>query len=164
MNKFDFLEALGESKNGFIDANLSGDDKEVIIILDILVARQLMSEKFKNELIELYLNKKINYKNLEQNISKSIKLYQNVELKVLSIDESAFNLKDDTMEYVGIIPKMLGQNEIINLNSGMVSYNFAKILCQRLQFRKIKLGEIIALSDCFDFNVYRIFNFEQLTK
>ncbi len=164
MKKFEFLDILGESKNSFIDANLSSDEKEIIIFLDILVARQLMSEQFKNELIELYLNKKINFKSLEDNISKSIILYQNVELKVISIDESAFNLKDDTLEYVGIIPKMPGHNEIININSGKVSYNFAKILCQRLQFRKIKLGEIIALSDCFDFNVYRIFDFEQLTK
>ena len=89
-------------------------------------------------------------------------LYQNVELKVLSIDESAFNIKNDTLEYVGEIPKMPGQNEIINPNSGMVSYTFAKVLCQRLQFRKIRLGEIISLSDCLDFKVYRIFNFEQL--
>jgi hypothetical protein len=163
MNNFDFLDSLGESKNNFREVNIGKDKNEIVVLLDTLIARQLMSEDFKNELLDLYLNNKIDRNKLEQNIEKSIKTYQSVELQVLSVDETAFKHKDDTLEYVGTIPKMPGQKDIINPNSGKVSYNFANVLCQRLKYRNIKLGEIIALSDCLDFKVWRIFDFKQLS-
>jgi hypothetical protein len=60
--------------------------------------------------------------------------------------------------------KQENKHSNISIECGKTTYTFAKVLCHRLQFRKIRLGEIISLSDCLDFKVYRIFNFEQLNK
>ena len=59
---------------------------------------------------------------------------------------------------------MPNDSSILSTNRGKVSYLFATELFNHLKGRRIKLGEIIALSDSLDFKVLKIFNVEQLNK
>lgn len=164
MGAFDFLNNLGESKDSFKKTNLENIIKEKIEFMEILINRNLMQEDFKNELIEKYLNKKLSIDEVSMYIQKSINLHNEIELKLKSIDEDEFKLKNDSLEYIGAIDKMPDDTAIIGPNRGKVSYNFVVSLFNHLKGRRLKLGEIIKLSDVLDFKLMKVFNFEQVTK
>jgi hypothetical protein len=159
-----FLDELGESKNEYEDAKLNLSDKMLIEYLDILVERNQMMEDFKSEILNLYLNKKISKKLLFENINNSISAANKIVLKILSLDDSVFKLKNEEYEYIGAIPKLPNSFFDINPNSGKVSYSFAMMLVSKLKERNITLGEIISLSDCLDFKVARIVNWERISE
>jgi hypothetical protein len=164
MENFDFLNSIGESKNNFKDINVNKDLKKIIEYLEILRNRNLMNEDFKNEVLDLLVNEKISNEIFYREIQKSIDAFKEIELKILSVDESVFKLKNDELEYIGAIDRMPNDSYILSPNRGKVSYSFAKELFKQLKGRRIKLGELISMSDSLDFKVIKIFNVEQLTK
>lgn len=164
MKNFDFLNNLGESKNNFNSLNVNKILKNKIEYLDILRNRNLMMEDFKNEILDLLLNKNISDDIFIREVKKSIDAHNEIELKLLSLDESEFKLKNDDLEYIGAIDRMPDDTCFLSPNRGKVSYSFAKKLFDHLKGRRIKLKEIIALSDSLDFKILKIFNVEQITK
>ena len=164
MENFDFLNDIGESKNNFKTLNVGKKLKNKIEFLEILINRNLMMEDFKNEILDLLINKKISDEIFFREVRKSITNFNEVELKLLSIDESEFKFKNDELEYIGAIDRMPDDSYILSSNRGKVSYSFAKELFNHLKGRRIKLREIIAMSDSLDFKVIKVFNVEQLTK
>jgi hypothetical protein len=164
MENFDFLNSIGESKDNFKNFNVNKDLKKIIEYLEILRNRNLMNEAFKNEVLDLIVNKKISNQIFYREVQKSIDAFKEMELKILSVDESVFKLKNDELEYIGTIDRMPNDSYILSPNRGKVSYTFAKELFNQLKGKKIKLGELISMSDSLDFKVLKIFNVEQLTK
>jgi hypothetical protein len=164
MENFDFLNSIGENKSNFKNFNINKDLSKIVEYLEILRNRNLMNEEFKNEIIDLLVNKKITLEIFFREVQKSIDTYNEVELKIISIDESEFKIKNDELEYIGAIDRMPNDNTILNSNRGKVSYSFSKELFNHLKGRRIKLKEIIAMSDSLDFKVLKIFNVEQKTK
>ena len=63
-----------------------------------------------------------------------------MELKILSVDESVFKLKNDVLEYIGAIDRMPNDSYILSPNRGKVSYSFAKELFKQLFLSVVKLG------------------------
>jgi hypothetical protein len=164
MDNFDFLNNIGESKNNFKDINVNKDLKKIIEYLEILRNRNLMNEDFKNEVLDLLVNKKISIEIFYREIQKSIDAFKEIELKILSVDESVFKLKNEELEYIGAIDRMPNDSYILSPNRGKVSFSFANELYKQLKGRRMKLGELISMSDSLDFKVIKIFNVEQLTK
>ena len=164
MKNFDFLNNMGESIDNFKFLNVNKDLKNKIEYLEILRNRNLMNESFKNEVLDLLVNKKISNEIFYREVQKSIDAFKEMELKILSVDESVFKLKNDVLEYIGAIDRIPNDSYILSPNRGKVSYSFAKELFNQLKGRKIKLGELISMSDSLDFKVLKIFNVEQLTK
>ena len=119
---------------------------------------------FKNEILDLIVNKNISDEIFIREVQKSIDAFKEMELKILSVDESVFKLKNDVLEYIGAIDRMPNDSYILSPNRGKVSYSFAKELYNQLKGRRIGLGELISMSDSLDFKVLKIFNVEQLTK
>lgn len=164
MENFDFLNSIGESKDNFEFLNINKDLKNKIEFLEILRNRNLMMEDFKNEILDLLVNKNISDEIFIREVQKSIDAFKEIELKILSVDESVFKLKNDVLEYIGAIDRIPNDSYILSPNRGKVSYSFAKELFNQLKGRRIKLGELISMSDSLDFKVLKIFNVEQLTK
>jgi hypothetical protein len=164
MENYDFLNSIGENENNFKNLNVNKDLKNIIQYLEILGNRNLMNEEFKSEIIDLLINKKITFEIFFREVQKSIDTYNEVELKIISIDESEFKIKNDELEYIGAIDRMPNDTSILNSNRGKVSYSFAKELFNHIKGKRIKLKEIIALSDALDFKVLKIFNVEQKNK
>ncbi len=164
MENFDFLNSIGESKDNFEFLNVNKDLKNKIEFLEILRNRNLMMEDFKNEILDLLVNKNISDEIFIREVQKSIDAFKEMELKILSVDESVFKLKNDVLEYIGAIDRMPNDSYILSPNRGKVSYSFAKELFNQLKGRRIRLGELISMSDSLDFKVLKIFNVEQLTK
>ena len=164
MENFDFLNSIGESKDNFEFLNVNKDLKNKIEFLEILRNRNLMMEDFKNEILDLLVNKNISDEIFIREVQKSIDAFKEMELKILSVDESVFKLKNDVFEYIGAIDRMPNDSYILSPNRGKVSYSFAKELFNQLKGRRIRLGELISMSDSLDFKVLKIFNVEQLTK
>lgn len=164
MKNFDFLNSIGESKDNFEFLNVNRDLKNKIEFLEILRNRNLMMEDFKNEILDLLVNKNISDEIFIREVQKSIVAFKEIELKILSVDESVFKLKNDVLEYIGAIDRIPNDSYILSPNRGKVSYSFAKELFNQLKGRRIKLGELISMSDSLDFKVLKIFNVEQLTK
>ena len=160
--KWSFLDKLGEPKESYTEIKVGGNDLRVAEYLDILVARNQMMQDFKDEILNLYLSKKISISTLNSNIATSVNAHNGLKIKVLSIDETAFKERGDKLEYVGAIPKLPENKQTLNPSSGKVSYNFAKMLCDKLSERVMLLGEIIQLSDILDFKVLRIINLQRL--
>jgi hypothetical protein len=161
MGKFDFLNDMGESKKNYhiIKTSKSFDDK--IKYIEILQNRNLIQEKFKNELISLYLNKKISDFDFDQNIQKSIRIHEKAELKIISIDEDMFKLKNEQKEYVGAIDRIPDNKSNNLLEYGKVSYLFVKELFNDLKLKTLTLKEINNLSDSLGFSLLKVFNVEQ---
>ena len=164
MINFDFLNNLGESKSNFKKLNVNKDLTKKIEYLEILRNRNLMMEDFKNEILDLLVNKNISDEIFFREVQKSIDAHNEIELKILSLDESEFKLKNHEPEYIGSIDRMPNDSSILSNNRGKVSYLFALELFNHLKGRRIKLGEIITMSDSLDFKVLKIFNVEQLNK
>ena len=164
MENFDFLNSIGESKDNFEFLNVNKDLKNKIEFLEILRNRNLMMEDFKNEILDLLVNKNISDEIFIREVQKSIDAFKEMELKILSVDESVFKLKNDVLEYIGAIDRMPNDSYILSPNRGKVSYSFAKELFNQLKGRRIRLGELISMSVSLDFKVLKIFNVEQLTK
>ena len=61
MGKFDFLENMGESKSNFTIKPSTKSENEKISLLEILKSRNLIGAEFKDELISLLVNKKIDF-------------------------------------------------------------------------------------------------------
>ena len=161
MGKFDFLSKLGMSKSDYIVVEVEKDIKDKMLFLEILSSRSLMPEKFKKELIDFYLNKTLSEENFLVNVQKIIRLSEMVELKVLSVDEDLFKLKNDKPEYIGTIDRMPDDKIQLLPNTGKVSYSFIKQLYEHLKHRSITIKEINALSDLLDFDFQKVFHLEQ---
>jgi len=164
MGNFDFLNSIGESEDNFKNFNVNKDLKKIIEYLEILRNRNLMNEDFKNEVLDLLVNKNISNEIFYREVQKSINAFKEMELKILLVDESVFKLKNDELEYIGAIDRMPNDSYILSPNRGKVSYSFAKELFKQLKGRRIKLGELILMSDSLDFKVLKIFIVEQITK
>ena len=164
MKNFDFLNNIGESVNNFKKVKVNNDLTKKVEYLEILRNRNLMMEDFKNEILDLLVNKNISDEIFIREVQKSIDAFKEMELKILSVDESVFKLKNDVLEYIGAIDRMPNDSYILSPNRGKVSYSFAKELFNQLKGRRIRLGELISMSDSLDFKVLKIFNVEQLTK
>ena len=106
MENFDFLNSIGESKDNFEFLNVNKDLKNKIEFLEILRNRNLMMEDFKNEILDLLVNKNISDEIFIREVQKSIDAFKEMELKILSVDESVFKLKNDVLEYIGAIDRM----------------------------------------------------------
>jgi hypothetical protein len=163
MSNFDFLDSLGESASNFKSIETSRDDAKLISLLQILVSRGLMMEEFKNELLDLYLNKKINLNVVFQNIEKSIQAHEAIEYKLIGIDKSLFKKFDSSKEYVGAIDRLPNDESKLNSDRGKVSFQFAEILLEHLKGRVMNIKLMNNLCDALDFNVKVIFNKEILT-
>lgn len=163
MGVFDFLDNIGESKSNFRDVKSNSDLDSKVQYLEILQSRNLLMEDFKNDLIQKYINKEIDEKLFKSNVEKSVKLHNEIELELLSVDDNEFKLKNDELEYIGAIDKISVDSEHENPNRGMVSYNFVKYLFNQLKRKNIKLKEINDLSDVLDFKLLKVFNVKQIT-
>lgn len=164
MGSFDFLDNMGEPKSNFFKINTPKGIDDKIKYLEILKNRNLVMEEFGSELIELLLKKKINEEVFFNNVNKSIKLHNQIVLKIIGIDEGEFKFKNNVLEYVGAIDRMTDDKSTLNTNRGKVSYDFAKSLFEHLKGRRLKLEEINLLSDILDFKILKIFHVEQETK
>jgi hypothetical protein len=161
MGKFDFLSKLGMSKSDYIVVEVENDIKDKMLFLEILLNRNLMQNKFKEEVIDLYFNKKLGEENFLSNVQKSIRVAEKVEFKILSVDEDLFKLKNDKPEFIGTIPRMPGDKTQLLPNTGKVSYTFIKQIYEHFKHRTITLKEINALSDLLDFDFQQVFHMEQ---
>ena len=163
MGIFDFLDNIGESKNKFKEVKSNSDLDTKVQYLEILQSRNLLMEDFKNDLIQKYINKEIDDKLFKSNVEKSVKLHNEIELELLSVDDDEFKLKNDELEYIGVIDRIQNNSESENPNRGMVSYNFVKSLFNQLNRKNITLKEINDLSDILEFKVLKVFNVKQIT-
>ena len=145
MGIFDFLDNIGESKNKFKEVKSNSDLDTKVQYLEILQSRNLLMEDFKS------------------NVEKSVKLHNEIELELLSVDDEEFKLKNDELEYIGVIDRIQNNSESENPNRGMVSYNFVKSLFNQLNRKNITLKEINDLSDILEFKVLKVFNVKQIT-
>jgi hypothetical protein len=161
MGMFDFLDNIGDSKANYKTIDVGKNLKNKIEYLELLQNRNLIMGQFKDELLELYQNKKLSDEQFYFNVNKSISLHEKVELKFISLDDNMFKLKNDTFEYVGRLDKMTDSKSSINKNSGCVSYSFASQLNQHLKNKILSIKQINDLSDILDFKVLKIFNTEQ---
>lgn len=164
MSNFDFLDKLGESASNFNVANISKNQTQLVSFLEILVSRGLMMENFKSELLNLFLNKKINTTGLSQNIEKSIQAHESIEYKLTEVDKSMFKKFDTTKEYVGAIDRLPNDFSKLNADRGKVSFQFAEFLFEHLKGRVMNIKLMNNLCDALDFDVKSIFNKEILTK
>jgi len=164
MGLFDFLNDLGESKSKFNVIKTNENENSLITYLEIIVSRGLMMDDFKSELINLYFNKKINEKVLNDNIEKSINVHEAIEYKLTSIDESMFKKRDNTKEYVGAIDRLPNDKTQLNSERGKISYVFAVSLLEHLKGRIMNVRLMNHLSDALDCNVKSIYNKEILTE
>ena len=164
MGVFDFLNDLGESKSNFNIRKTNKEEDNIVAYLEILQNRGLMMEEFKNELLTLYLNKKIDNKAFHENINKSVKAHQNIEFKLTSIDESMFKLKDNRKEYIGSIDRL--PEDLIKPNSetGKISYEFSISLFEHLKGKILNVKILNLLCDTLDCNIKTIYNKEYLTE
>lgn len=161
MGTFDFLDNIGDSKNKYDEVYVDNSIKPQIDLLEILQNRNLMLEDFKNEILSLFINKKINKELLYQNIRKSIDAHEKIKIKIISVDENEFKNKNDTLEYIGAIDRM--PNDIFYTNNkerGKVSYNFAISLYEHLKGRILTIKEVCDLSDALDFKILKVYNIE----
>jgi hypothetical protein len=163
MSNFDFLDSLGESASNFKSIETSRDDNKLISLLQILESRGLMMEEFKNELLDLYLNKKINLKGVLHNIDRSIKAHEAIEYKLIGVDKSLFKKFDSSKEYVGAIDRLPNDEYKLNADRGKVSFHFAELLLEHLKGRVMNIKLMNNLCDALDFNVKVIFDKEFLT-
>ena len=161
MGKFDFLNKIGESKSNYEVVNVEKDIKDKMLYLEILVNRNLMQSEFKEQLVDYYINKKITESKFFENVQKSILTLEKAELKIISVDEDMFKLKNGEPEFVGTIDRMPEDKAQVLPNSGKVSYLFIKQLFEHLKHRTMTLKEINALSDLLDFKFLKVFNTEQ---
>jgi len=164
MGILDFLDGLGQSADNFKEVKVDSYLQSRISFMEILVNRGVMSDDFKNALIEKYISDKWSKDTLESNIKKSIDGYEAVKLKFISVDVDVFKLKNDTPEYVGEIDKMPNEPPIYNPNSGKMSYNFALSLFEHLKNKEISLKEVNYLSDALDVEIQRVYIKEVLTE
>lgn len=160
MGDFDFLDNIGESKGLFKKVKVSNKIEEAVKYLEILQNRNLMGEDFKNDLLELMVNKKANSEVILGNINKSIEAHEKIKLKILSIDEEMFKSKNDQLEYVGAIDRMPNDATQLLPNRGKVSYLLVQQIFNVLKNRTVTIKEIINLSDILDFKVLAVFNVE----
>lgn len=163
MGILDFFDGLGESADKFKQVKVDSYLQSRISFMEILVNRGVMSDDFKNELIEKYISDKLSKDTFEFNIKRSIDAYEAVKLKFTSVDVDIFKLKNDTLEYVGEIDKMPNEPPIYNPNSGKMSYNFALLLFEHLKNKEISFKEVNYLSDALDVKIQRVYNKELLT-
>ena len=163
MGVFDFLNDLGESKSNFNIRKTNKEEDEIVAYLEILQNRGLMMENFKNELLTLFLNKKIDKKAFHENINKSVNAHENIEFKLTSIDESMFKLKDKQKEYIGSIDRLPEDLIKPNSESGKISYDFSLSLFEQLKGRIINVKMMNSLCDALDCNIKSIYNKEFLT-
>lgn len=163
MGLLDFMDGLGEQANKFKKVKIDSYLEQRIPFMEILVNRGVMSEDFKNELIEKYIKEKWTKETLETNIQKSINIYESIKLKLVSVDDEIFKHKNDTQEYVGEIDKMPNDPSIYNSNSGKISYNFALSLLDHLKNKEFSLKEINYLSDALDVKIQSVYNKEVIT-
>lgn len=164
MSNFDFLDSLGESASSFKIIETSRDDAKVVSLLQILVNRGLMMEDFKNELLDLYLKKKINSNGVFKNIEKSIQAHESIEYKLIEVDKSMFKNFDTTKEYVGAINRLPSDISKLNADRGKVSFQFAEFLFEHLKGRVMNIKLMNNLCDALDFDVKSIFNKDIITK
>lgn len=161
MGKFDFLTKLGESKNDYEVVDVEKDVKDKMLYLEILVNRNLMQREFKEQIVELYINKKVSESQFFENVQKSIRVLEKAEFKIISVDDDMFKFKNDKPEYVGTIDRMPDDKIQLLPNTGKVSFSFIKQLFDHLKYRTLTLKEINALSDLLDFKFLKVFNVEQ---
>ena len=163
MGKFDFLKQLGESKDQYEVVNVGKDVEEKLQFLEILVNRNLMDNNFKEELLSLYINKKISDKIFGENIQNSISIAEKIEFRIISIDDELFKNKNDEFEYIGAIDRILNDKKgQISSNKGKVSYSFVNQLFVHLKDKVLTVKEINSLSDALDFDVFKVLNIEQI--
>ena len=163
MGKFDFLDKLGESKSNFTTIPTTKSEVEKINLLEILKTRNLIGIEFKDELISLLVNKKIDEEVLNNNINKSISIFEEIQVKILSIDEEMFKQKNDELEYIGAMDRMPNDKREIYPDIGKISYQFIKEIYGNLKNKVLTIKEIVALSDAFGFNLLNVFNVEQIS-
>lgn len=157
MGILDFLDDLGESRGS---KNKSKTDKYLdsqISHMQILESRGLFPESFKNQLLELYISKKIDQKLFEFNIADFVKKHENIKFKFIELNESAFKLKSNVLEYVGEIDKFPSDEVILNPNNGKISYDFAKALFGYLKDKEITLKQVNDLSDFFGVRLLSVY-------
>lgn len=164
MGVFDFLNDLGESKSNFDIRKTNKEEKNIVAYLEILENRGLMMEKFKNEVLDLFLNKKIDKKTFDNNVNKSIKAHENIEYKLTSVDESMFKLKDNQKEYIGSIDRLPEDLTKSNSETGKISYEFSLALLKHLNGKIINVKMMNSLCDILDCNVKSVYNKEILTE
>ena len=162
MGKFDFLTKLGKSKDEYEVVNVEDDIKDKMLYLEILVSRNLLQEDFKEQVLDYYLNKKITESKFFENVKKSILVFEKAEFKIISVEEDAFKIKNDKLEYVGSIDRMPDDKIELLANTGKVSYMFVNQLFEHLKYRTLTLKEINALSDLLDFKILKVLNVEQI--
>jgi hypothetical protein len=164
MGVFDFLNDLGESKSNFNIRKTNKEEENLVAYLEILENRGLMMEKFKNEVLTLFLNKKIDKKTFDDNVTKSIKAHENIEFKLTSIDESMFKLKDERKEYIGSIDRLPEDSSKPNSESGKISYEFSLSLYEHLKGKVVNVKMLNSLCDALDCNIKSIYNKECITE
>ena len=158
MGILDFMDGLGEQANKFKKVKIDSYLQQRIPFMEILVNRGVMGEDFKSELIEKYISEKWTKEILDSNIEKSINLYESIKLKLVSVDDEIFNLKNDVQEYIGEIDKLPNDPSVFNPNSGKMSYNFAIALFEHLKNKELSLKEVNYLSDALDVKIQSVFN------
>jgi hypothetical protein len=163
MKDLSFLDSLGESKDKYKILDFDKDVHEKIKLLDTLCERNLMSNDFKDELIDIYLNKKISNALFYGNVRKSIEQFCGIELQLLSVDENMFKEKSDALVYIGSIPRYPWDNTAISKTNGRISYSLTKHLFDHLKDRVVKLGELVELSDILEVKLIKLFNVKQIT-
>jgi hypothetical protein len=164
MGILDFMDGLGEQANKFKKVKIDSYLQQRIPFMEILVSRGVMGEDFKSELIEKYISEKWTKEILESNIEKSINLYESIKLKLVSVNDESFKLKNDVQEYIGEIDKMPNDPSVFNPNSGKISYTFAISLFEHLKNKELSLKQINFLSDALEVKIQSIYNKEALTE
>ena len=164
MGILDFMDGLGEQSNKFKKVKIDTYLQQRIPFMEILVNRGVMGEDFKSELIEKYISEKWTNEILDSNIKKSIDLYETIKLRLISVNDDIFKLKNEVQEYIGEIDKMPNDSTVFNPNSGKMSYNFAVSLFEHLKNKELTLKEINYLSDALDVKIQSVYKKEVLTE
>jgi len=164
MGVFDFLNDLGESKSNFNIRKKNKEEDEIVAYLEILRNRGLMMENFKNEVLTLFLNNKIDKKTFDNNVTKSINVHENIEFTLTSVDESMFKLKDNRNEYVGTIDRLPEDSRKPSSDTGKISYEFALSLFEHLKGKIINVKMLNSLCDALDCNIKSVYHMECLTE
>lgn len=164
MGLFDFLGNIGHSASNFENVNLKKDNEAILKRLETLAIRGLVPKEFKEELCDAYFSGKIDKECLNRNISKSIKIHEEIELKVIGIDEAMFSKKDNSKEYIGAIDRLPEDNSASHKDRGTISYNLTKEIFQHLEGRILNIKTLNKLCDALDCDIKSTFKFKVLPK
>jgi hypothetical protein len=154
------LDSLGHSKEEYKKVKTSNSLMEKVSLLDNLISRNLMDESFKETLLDLICNKNMNDTDFNFNVQKSITVYQSLEFKLTSIDDSIFKLNGDESEYIGSIERDLYDKRPISADNGKASLNFVRELFKKLENKIITGNELRTMSDVLGFDLFKVFNMD----